>query len=232
MNIVKSFDCRRFEAPDFAVPDPPRIEKVANFVRKYYGSVSGLRVLELGAARRGLADVLAQEGASCFGVDAYRRDIPGVCFHQADLNHDFPEFARPFDVIFAGELIEHIYDDVAFIRAVRAHLKPQGLFIITTPNLLFVVDRFRMMLGKMPMGAYRPYHYHIYTVPVLIEEFEDAGFEVLKVCSNHVLFSRRRHPVGIVFEWLGDLFPRLGFSLILYARPRIESGPCGGGATE
>jgi len=218
----KSLAQLRYENENFAVPDPPRIEKVARFVRNYYGCCRGLRVLECGVARGGLADVLAREGAHCYGVDMYVRNVPGVHCVRADLNSGLPRFDGPFDVVFAGELIEHLYDDARFINEVKNNLKPNGLFVITTPNLVFIVDRLRMMFGKMPMGAYRPYHYHIYTVPILVRLFGDTGFKVLKVSSNHILFSRRRHPAGIVFEWLGDLFPTLGFSLIVFATPKVS----------
>ena len=38
-----------------------------------------------------------------------------------------------------------------------------------------------------------------------------------KVLASHVLYSRRRHFTGQVFEVLGDIFPTFGAHLIAFA---------------
>ncbi len=228
--MKRYFDQRHFEVEEFEVPDPPRILKVARFVRSYFGIIKGLRVLECGVARGGLADMLSKEGAECYGVDINPRQISGVNCIQADLNLGLPIFDGPFDVVFAGEVIEHLYDDSKFILEVKKVLKPKGLFIVTTPNLVFLLDRLRMLLGKMPVFAYRPYHYHIYTMPTLVRLFDDAGFLILEVSSSHILFSSRRFQLGRLFEWLGDMFPSLGAHLIVFAVP--EAGAVGANEKE
>ena len=47
---------------------------------------------------------------------------------------------------------------------------------------------------------------------------EGRGFRVERTLSSHVLYSRRKHWTGGLFERLGDLFPTLGAHLILIAR--------------
>lgn len=215
--MTRLFAQHQFDAEEFAVPDPPRIHKVARLVRSYYGSIEGLRVLECGVAHGGLADLLSKTGARCYGIDIYPRHILGVSCIQADLNAGLPFFRGLFDVVFAGELIEHLYDDAEFLRQVRDVLKPNGLFIVTTPNLVFLLNRLRMLIGQMPMFVHRPYHYHIYNKSSLIQMFTDSGFAIYKVALSHVLFSSRRARVGRVFEWLGDAFPTLGAHLIVVA---------------
>ena len=56
-------------------------------------------------------------------------------------------FALPiqFDVIFAGDLIEHLPNPGLFLDRVRAHLKPGGRLILTTPNcfnLFSIAEKF------------------------------------------------------------------------------------------
>ena len=41
---------------------------------------------------------------------------------------------REFDVVVAGELIEHLSNPGSFLDCVREHLKPDGVFVLTTPN--------------------------------------------------------------------------------------------------
>jgi 2-polyprenyl-3-methyl-5-hydroxy-6-metoxy-1,4-benzoquinol methylase len=214
----RMMDKRQLTFNGFEVPDTPRINKVANFVRKYFKSVRGLYLLECGLAKGGLADLLSKEGAICFGIDINPRHIPGVTFIRADLNGDLPKFTQSFDVIFAGELIEHLFDDIKFIKECYHALRSNGIFIVTVPNLLFGPNRIRMLFGKTPLFTYRPYHYHIYTKKEIKSIIEQAGFEILKISSSHILFSTRRNKFGRIFEILGDVFPSLGAHLIVFAK--------------
>ena len=96
---------------NFSVPDLVRINKVIRLIKEKFPEIRGLNVLELGIARGGVADILSSEGAHCFGVDINPREIPGVMIVQSDLNEPFPDFGRKFDVVFAGEVMEHLFDD-------------------------------------------------------------------------------------------------------------------------
>ena len=205
---------------EFEVPDPIRIEKAARFVRAQFPVVQGITLLECGIARGGLADTLKGEGARCFGIDINpRNDIPGVEIRQADLNGGFPDFGTHFDVLFAGEVMEHLFDDGKFVREARELLKPEGILILTVPNLVFSVNRIRMFFGKTPSFAYAPYHYHMYTRRTLEDLLRSNGFAIADVTSSHVLFSTRRNAAfGRVFEILGDLFPSFGAHLIVCAK--------------
>lgn len=44
------------------------------------------------------------------------------------------ELDERFDVVFAGELIEHLTNFEAFLATARRHLKPGGQLLLTTPN--------------------------------------------------------------------------------------------------
>jgi 2-polyprenyl-3-methyl-5-hydroxy-6-metoxy-1,4-benzoquinol methylase len=202
----------------FHVPDPIRIRKSIRLIKDVFPDVNGLRVLECGLADGGVADLLRREGAECFGVDIHPRRMDGVITIQADLNEGMPGFEKPFDVIFAGEVIEHLLDDAKFVTSCYDALKPGGMLVLTTPNLVFVANRVRMMFGAMPMFAFAPYHYRIYNAKVLRDVLLRAGMTVVAVTSSHVLFSTRRNKLGRVFEILGDYLPTLGAHLIISAR--------------
>lgn len=207
---------QRFE--NFKVPDPVRIKKVIKFIRRYFPGIKGLNILECGIAKSGVADRLRTEGANCFGVDINPREIEGVKIVQADLNEGLPNFGIKFDIIFAGEVMEHLFDDEKFIKECKEVLNPGGLLAITVPNLVFGVNRILMLFGKMPIFAHAPYHYHIYNQKILENLFKHGGFEVLKTVSSHILFSTRRNKFGRIFEILGDVFPSFGAHLIIFAK--------------
>ena len=56
--------------------------------------------------------------------------------HDGNQNFDCAE-ASSFDVVFAGEVIEHIVDDRAFLRQIHRISRPGGLVALTTSNLSF-----------------------------------------------------------------------------------------------
>jgi len=219
---MKSTDTKQYIFENFEVPDPIRIKKAIKLIKKYLGDVRGLNILECGVVKGGVADLLNKEGANCFGVDINPRQIEGVKVIQADLNEGFLDFNIEFDVIFAGEVIEHLFDDVKFIKNCRELLKSNGLLIITTPNLVFSANRILMLFGKMPKYfVHAPYHYHIYNKRTIENLIRQEGFEILKTISSHILFSTRRNKFGRIFEILGDFFPSIGAHLIVCAR-KIE----------
>ena len=203
---------------NFEVPDPIRIRKSIKFIRRYFGKIDGLNVLECGIARGGVADLLEEERANTYGIDINPRQIKGVKIFQRDLNDGFPKFSLKFDVIFAGEVMEHLFDDQKFIKEARELLKPGGLLIVTVPNLVFSVNRLLMFLGRMPMMAYAPFHYQIYNKKTLLDLISRSGMEIVGLTSSHVLFSTRFSKLGRIFEILGDLTPSLGAHLIIAAK--------------
>lgn len=48
---------------------------------------------------------------------------------------NFDHGKASYDLIVSFQVIEHLYNPRAMIENVRAHLKPGGIFLVTTPNL-------------------------------------------------------------------------------------------------
>lgn len=215
-------DIRQQIFKTYETPDPVRIKKVIKFIRKYFGEVRELNILDCGISKGGVADILSKEGANCFGVDVNPRKIAGVKIIQADLNEGIPELGVKFDIIFAGEIIEHLFDDSRFIRECHKILKPDGILIVTVPNLVSLVNRLMVIFGAMPMVAYATerFHYHVYNRRVLKNLIKQEGFKILKATSSYLLFNflSKIPGIGKVFGFLGDLFPSLGNQLIVFAR--------------
>jgi predicted SAM-dependent methyltransferase len=75
------------------------------------------------------------------GIDCIARD------HRKQSG---PPNTPPADIVLCTEIIEHLdYSDmIALIRSCRAALKPGGLLICTTPNVLFLGYRVLFALGR------------------------------------------------------------------------------------
>ena len=57
------------------------------------------------------------------------------------------------DVVFAGDVIEHIFDTDGFLQHARTMLKTDGKLIIATPNLAAWYNRISLLLGYQPVNA-------------------------------------------------------------------------------
>ena len=59
------------------------------------------------------------------------------------------DLGRCFDVVWAGEVIEHLSNAGAFLDSARNHLEPGGVLVLTTPNV-FAVSNFVYRIGGRP----------------------------------------------------------------------------------
>lgn len=61
----------------------------------------------------------------------------------------FSEFlGERFDVVFIGDVIEHINDTVKLLQFAKRHLNPGGRIIITTPNPFYIGYLYRILQKK------------------------------------------------------------------------------------
>ncbi len=219
-------DGRQQAFEDFSVPDRVRISKAKKWFERngHLSPTRRISVLEIGYARGGFLDNLAEYGnIAKYAVDINDRQCgDDISFHKHDCNRGLPDFGTTsFDIVFAGEVIEHVFDDRQFLSSIRSVLKPRGTLCLTTPNLFFLATRIAMPFGRMPFFAYAPYHYHFYSVDSICKLVSDSGFDITEVTSSHILFSSRRNrAIGRIFEALGDAFPKLGAHVILFATKR------------
>ena len=196
------------------VPDFPRIEKVVT----YFSKRDPGRLLDIGYCKGSFADHFSRSGWECVGVDLCPRsnaNVPVVC---CDLHEGIPFASGSFDLLVAGEIIEHMIDQRVFLGECRRLLRKNGSLVITTPNLAYSVNRILVLLGETPLFVHAPYHYHFHTRRTLKTLVEENGFRVTKISASHVLYSRRKHFTGKIFEVLADIFPTFGAHLIMVAR--------------
>ena len=127
-------------------------------IRERYDAVRPLlrpgSVLDIGCASRygrqdWLHGLLARDSTDLVGIDLNASIIAelqaaGYDARLADAQ-DF-DLGRQFDVVFAGELIEHLDNVHGFLASVRRHLAPGGRFVLTTPNA-FYIGNFIYRLG-------------------------------------------------------------------------------------
>lgn len=157
---------------------------------------SPAKVLEIGG---GQVAILA---AKLFGDEATVADISdtynapvlgaGVGFEKCNLMEDDPpQFAGRFDVVVLAEVVEHLpIPPYVILSKVRKWLTPDGIVLITTPNLFRLRNLARMVLGRdlfdqfiLPRPDVGLGHQTEYSAVHLDWQLREAGFAV--ECMEH-----------------------------------------------
>lgn len=124
-----------------AVPEDARPERFAERRAFLLAQVApGDRVLDAGCGDGAFARALADHGAAVIGVDVSheairraRRARAGMDLRVVPEGVPLPFAEDAFDVVWAGEVLEHVVDPVAWLADVRRVLRWGGRLVLTTP---------------------------------------------------------------------------------------------------
>ena len=132
--------------------NPARLGYIRDRAIRHFGrdpkarqTLSGLRALDVGCGGGLVAEPLSRMGADVTGIDAGADVIAAARAHAAgqglaidyragDVIDLAGEMPNSFDIITCLEVLEHVADVAAFLGALRALLKPNGLLLFSTPN--------------------------------------------------------------------------------------------------
>lgn len=160
-----------------------------------------LRVLDVGCGEGHFAAALARHGAEVVAIDVAEEPLRRArARHPAlDVRLVQPEAPLPledssFDVVWAGETIEHVADTSQWLSEVRRLLCSGGLVLLSTPDH-GALSRLRLALSRAAFEAYfdpRSDHLRFYTRRGLADLLADFGFEEVTVAGAGGLPGARR----------------------------------------
>jgi methionine biosynthesis protein MetW len=140
-----------------------RIKKTVTLLQGHFANPSAPpeRLLDIGCGVGGVALYLQQalHAHEAHGVDIAQSSVEaaqrkGVRALIVDLNtEDLPYEADYFDVIFAGEVIEHLFDPDHLLKEVYRVLTVRDVAVFTTPNLAAWFNRLILLLGWQPLKS-------------------------------------------------------------------------------
>lgn len=169
-------------------------------------------------------------GMIIFGIDAATKSLKiatqrGIITKKADVSKILPFSDNYFDFVFAGEIIEHLFDPLFLLKEIYRVLKPNGYLILTTPNLARMDDRLRFLLGKAPrqIAPLHPYLYlHIrpFTFDLLKKTLSLCGFANITLRTNVIGFNLFGRVIKINSSLLTRLCFNLGDTLIVRAQKK------------
>jgi 2-polyprenyl-3-methyl-5-hydroxy-6-metoxy-1,4-benzoquinol methylase len=141
------------------------------------GAAKG-RVLEIGTGAGFFLKAAARAGWDAHGLElsaeaaAYARETLGLDVRQAPAE-DMPFEPGSFDAAAMFEVIEHLRDPMAVLRAARRAVRPGGALVLSTPNLNSVS---RWILGRQWAVLSPAEHLYYFTEGTLTAILVKAGF--------------------------------------------------------
>jgi len=135
----------------------------------------------------------------------------------ADVTTGLPLHDDVVDVIYCGELIEHLFDPISFLQDCYRVLRPGGLLLVTTPNIASLQDRARLLIGRAPrhIDPLHPYirlHIRPFTPHLLYRALRRVGFVPLQLRSNYLDLHIRGKRYNVPF--VARILPTFGGTVI------------------
>jgi len=192
---------RTSRSSEFVFGGADRAERIADAV-----GGPGRRVLDLGC-RYGALTRWYLDGNDVVGMDVDREALAeaaklGIETHWGDVEEAFPFPDASFDVVVAGELLEHVREPGAVVGEARRVLRPGGRLVASVPNAFRFKNRVRFALGRRPETD--PTHLHIFRpddVRALLAGWDEVELEFVvgrfvrlhaRLMANDIVFSARK----------------------------------------
>lgn len=110
----------------------------------------------------------------------------GLDCQVADLDAGIPFDNSTFDTVWAGDVIEHLFDPVFVLKEVNRVLVPGGLLLCTIPYDLRLTTRLRILLGHSyqeitykELGQYK--HHTFFSIPLLKYMLKKSSLQLQEI---------------------------------------------------
>ena len=152
--------------------NPVRLKYVRDMIDQHWQCdecgrtpLDGKTALDVGCGAGLLTEPLARLGAKVTGVDAAEELIAVAREHAAaqglEIDYhagDVQALDGQFDLVTSMEVIEHVADPGAFLKALADRLAPGGLLLLSTPNATgwskLMMITIGEGLGRIPKGTH------------------------------------------------------------------------------
>jgi 2-polyprenyl-3-methyl-5-hydroxy-6-metoxy-1,4-benzoquinol methylase len=230
-----------------------RLKKVIEIALKINKTCPSKRILDVGCGDGVFTQFLGEtlHAEEIYGVDLSGKAVKiarskRVNAVKIDVNEqDLPFQPEYFDLVFAGEVVEHLFDVDHFLTEVYRVLKLGGVFIITTPNLASLYNRVAMLLGYQPFRTYVSIrndvghlvkidrvengvlgssdHIRLFTYRSLYELLTVFDFKVVKSLGVHSRIFQTNYRLLRIVDATLSRIPSLSSTIIVWSEKKAKS---------
>jgi 2-polyprenyl-3-methyl-5-hydroxy-6-metoxy-1,4-benzoquinol methylase len=151
-----------------------------------------LCVLDVGCGEGRLTSAIAEAGFAVLGIDVAEEPLrraralhAGLELRRVPVDREWPLADASFDVVWAGETIEHVTDTAGWLSELRRVLRSGGSLLLSTPA------HERLTLLALALSAKRfdrhfdprADHVRFYTRRTLARLLADFGFEQIELSA-------------------------------------------------
>lgn len=190
--------------------------------------LSGKKILDIGCHDGRWSRFFSE--CKYYGVEisdaAKKARKKGLRVRQYDIERGLPYKDNYFDILFARDVIEHIYDTDFFLMECRRVLKPGGMLVFTTPNVGSVNTRIRLFfLGQTPsyISSLEDIgHAHIFSVSDIKQHLQRNRFRSFRIVGSYlyILPFLRENEKSVFYKFISKVatrFPTISAGLIVLA---------------
>lgn len=190
---------------------------------------NNLKVLDLGCWDGSYTIRYKKKTNTIYGIEASitserKAKEKGIITENGNfMENDFFEGIK-FDIVVAGEIIEHVFDTDLFLQKIHKMLKPHGELILTTPNVASLPRRLLLLLGRNPLMDNRitnisAGHIRYFTFKGIYEILKDNWFEIIRSQSDILNFNNK----GTMYSTLiPKLYKKFGKTIMIVAKKNIK----------
>ncbi|RJR28752.1 methyltransferase domain-containing protein [Candidatus Microgenomates bacterium] len=204
-------------------------EEKLKFYQDFLSSESNLKILDV-ACNDGELSVFLTKYGSVLGVDinasavqeCKKKGLNCLLGEVCDLPKKYNNY---FDVVVAGDIIEHIFDTDKFLSDIRKVLKKKGVLLLATPNVASLGRRIMLAFGINPFLEYstiypsKDYnvgHVRYYTIKDIESQLEMNGYTNIQSCGDKINISKNFSIPRIIAKHI----PTFSRNLNIYAQKK------------
>ncbi len=215
-------------------PDPHSSHSI---ILRWAGPGEGRRLLDVGAADGLLSRHLTAAGWRVTGIEGDPELARAGASHcermvVADLDREVPDPGEEFALIVYGDVLEHLREPLAVLRALNRRLAPNGRVIVSVPNVAHLWIRVSLLAGRFEYadrGILDRTHLRFFTRRSLRALLAEAGLHPVRESATPVPLHQAVPPRwhGVVLDGVHGLSAAaarllpglLGYQFVVLAAP-------------
>lgn len=180
---------------------------LGQYTRKKGLSPQEIRILDIGCGSGRISSEMANLGYQVIGIDFSEEAVrkaqeKGIQAKRANLDEGIPETSDSFDIVWAGDIVEHVFDPIGLLREASRVLKHGGAILITIPSDVGIVSRIKMLFGishqEQMYYSSGFYKHHTFFTPRLIRYMlKKAGLRI-EFFHKILIFGKKRYHVNLL----------------------------------